>query len=95
MVTPVGGDPDAISAAAVPLRRAGATVASASSTLGSAGSAGAEAVGSAAAAAALSRFGAVASRAADDIQIQLQAAGTLAANGGADLAAAGGWGRAL
>ncbi len=90
MGSPVGGDPDAIRGVAGPLRSAGATVGSASSALSSAGSTGSGSVGSAAAAAALARFGAVAARSASDIETQLQAVGTLAANGGTDLAVAGG-----
>jgi hypothetical protein len=85
----VGGDPDGVRSAETPLHGVADRVADAGAAIDREAAAGVHALGAADPALALERFQAAASRAAEDTGVLFRAAGTLAGNAGADLAAAG------
>jgi hypothetical protein len=86
----VGGDPSLISSSGAALISAGKNIGQTAAGLNKAGSSGSGAAAGSPVAAALSRFAAASSQLSTDLETQLQVAGLLAKNGGADLAVATG-----
>ena len=90
----VGGDPGVVSSGAGELTSVGTTVGQAATAVNSAGRSAAGGAGDTPLGAALERFAAAFSQNLTDLETEIRAAATLAGNGAADLATAGGTGHA-
>lgn len=90
MGQPVGGSPDTISTGAQDLRSAGRSIGTAAAGITKAGSLGSAAAVTDPMAGAISRFAAAFAQTTSDIETEMLAASSLAANAAADLATAGG-----
>lgn len=93
-MTAVGGDPGSVDSGAGALRSVAAAIGQTAPGVSAAGRSGAAAVADSPIAGALSRFAAAYSQTLTDLETETHAAATLAANAAADLATAGGSGRA-